>query len=102
VFLEFFDGEPSAVSRGLLGRPKRTSGLLTPDATCPDCSTPMVRKAYLGHGPEIARCDECLAVFIAGSELPALARLELPPEPVAAEPTWIAKLLAWVPRWRIR
>jgi Zn-finger nucleic acid-binding protein len=98
VFLEFFDGEPSAVSRRMMKRPKRTTGLLMPDAACPDCSTPMTRKPYLGHGPEIARCDECLAVFISEGELPALARLELPPESSANEPTWIAKLLAWIPR----
>jgi Zn-finger nucleic acid-binding protein len=99
VFLEFFDGEPSAVSRRMLGRRKHAPGpVVGVGSACPDCSTPMTRKAYLGQGPELARCDECLAVFIAESELPSLANLELAPEPAAHEPTWIAKLLAWLPR----
>jgi hypothetical protein len=99
IFLEFFDGEPSALSRGLRaattpsGRPS-VSGPLR----CPDCIQPMVRRAYLGHGPELARCEGCLAIFLTPAEASELARLELPPEPPQPEPSWLERLLGWLPR----
>lgn len=98
MFLEFFDGEPSAISRGLAERTE-----LTPSArpasgdaiSCPDCEAPMIRRAYLERGPELLRCDTCLAVFLRPWEVARLAALELEPR---AEPSWLERLLRWLPR----
>ena len=99
LFLEFFDGEPSALSRELRehgdtgARPARHP---SHPLACPDCEAPMVRRAYLGEGPELARCESCLAVFLAPDQVAALARLELAREP-EPEPSWLARLLGWLP-----
>lgn len=99
MFLEFFDGEPSAISRGLRGR----SDLVgtppsepTESLFCPDCDGPMVRRRYLEHGPELARCESCLAVFLTPAEVEELARLTLPAEE-SAEGSWLDRLLRWIP-----
>ncbi len=101
LFLEFFDGEPSAISRGLRQRldldERASRSVLESTLHCPDCRAPMVRRAYLDQGPELARCDTCMAVFLTPSEVAALARLEL--EPVAPhEPSWLDRLLRWLPK----
>lgn len=99
LFLEFFDGEPSAISREL----RASSDLDTTRASaprgplaCPDCDEPMVRRAYLGEGPELARCETCLAVFLTPHEVARLARLELSREPEPEE-SWLVRLLGWLP-----
>jgi Zn-finger nucleic acid-binding protein len=99
IFLEFFDGEPTAISRAVVQRDalSRSGAAFEGELRCPDCATPMVRKAYLGHGPELARCEQCLAVFLAPDEISMLASIALPPEPPASEPTWLSRLLAWLP-----
>jgi hypothetical protein len=99
LFLEFFDGEPSAISRDLRERADvaATRGRDAPEQlACPDCEEPMVRRAYLGEGPELARCETCLAVFLAPHEVAALARLELAREP-EPEASWLVRLLGWLP-----
>jgi hypothetical protein len=102
LFLEFFDGEPSAISRELrersdvgAARAREAPARLA----CPDCEEPMVRRAYLGEGPELARCETCLAVFLAPHEVAQLARLELAREPEPEE-SWLARLLGWLPGLR--
>lgn len=100
LFLEFFDGEPSAISRGVRtrGDVAHTGHAPRPgDAlTCPDCGTHMTRRPYLDSGPALARCETCLAVFLTPSEVEELARLALSPEPVE-EPSWLDRLLRWLP-----
>lgn len=101
LFLEFFDGEPSAISRGLRERRDlsegRARGAHDAPLSCPDCEAPMARRPYLGQGPELARCDTCLAVFLSPSDVEALARLELEPE-ARKDPSWLERLLRWLPR----
>jgi Zn-finger nucleic acid-binding protein len=99
IFLEFFDGEPSAISRGMLksGGLARSGAASTGELVCPDCAAPMVRKAYLDQGPELARCEQCLAVFLAPDDVESLARLELAPEP-SEKPSWLDRLLRWIPK----
>jgi Zn-finger nucleic acid-binding protein len=99
IFLEFFDGEPAAISRAMVGRDElhRSGGAQAGELRCPDCACAMVRKAYLGVGPELARCEQCLAVFLAPDEVALLANLALPPEQTTAEPTWLSRLLGWLP-----
>jgi Zn-finger nucleic acid-binding protein len=90
VFLEFFDGEPVALSRRLLPalHPTRPG---TPSAgdelDCPDCRTPMVEQPYLRRGPAIARCESCMSVFATRPQLQELAEFRIP-EDGGAEPTW--------------
>jgi Zn-finger nucleic acid-binding protein len=99
VFLEFFDGEPSALSRGLEGRTELApAGGAAADGelACPDCGAVMVRAPYLGHGPALPRCGSCLAVFLTPAQREALAALALPPEPPREEPSWLERLVGWV------
>lgn len=95
VFLEFFDGEPIGLARRISSPPR--AGASTPaegPLTCPDCDALMVARAYLGHGPEIPRCETCLAIFLDPALRAALARHELSErEP---EPGWLEKLVGWL------
>ncbi len=101
LFLEFFDGEPSAISRGLVDRgdvPHAGEAPLPAEQlTCPDCATAMVRRIYLERGPSLARCESCMAVFLTPSEVDALSRLVLSPEE-REDPSWLERLLAWLGR----
>jgi Zn-finger nucleic acid-binding protein len=90
VFLEFFDGEPVALSRRLLPalhptRPDAPS--LGAELRCPDCRTPMVEQPYLHRGPHIARCESCMSVFATRAQLQELAGFRIP-EDGGAQPTW--------------
>jgi len=99
VFLEFFDGEPSALSRGLQERADLAPPGASPHAgelTCPDCGAAMVREPYLGQGPELPRCGSCLAVFLTPAQREDLATLALPPEEPTGEPSWLERLVGWV------
>ncbi len=99
LFLEFFDGEPSAISRGLRGRADVAPGPGSEPVSglrCPDCESTMTRRRYLDDGPELSRCESCLAVFLTPGEVEELARLTLAPEE-QREPSWLDRLLAWLP-----
>jgi Zn-finger nucleic acid-binding protein len=99
MFLEFFDGEPAAISRDILRNTdvKPTVSLNVGTLRCPDCAEEMVRKAYLDQGPELARCETCMAVFLAPDEVETLARMELKEEPAPKEPSWLSRLIGWLP-----
>ncbi len=93
-FLEFFDGEPIRLAREVLeARPTGASKLPARPLSCPDCGTPMVRRAYLDTGVELSRCETCLAVFVSTDELQLLASAmqALPPE---RPPTLFERILA--------
>jgi Zn-finger nucleic acid-binding protein len=99
-FIEFFDGEPSAISRAIDARKEEApDARLDPsELVCPDCSSALILRAYLGQGPDIARCDDCMAVFVSRKDIEALARLELSPEErEKEEPSWMARLFDWLP-----
>ena len=102
VFLEFFDGEPSALARGLDRRPDLAPTGGRPqggDHRCPDCGEPMVIRAYLDQGPEVPRCETCLAVFLTPALRVEMARLRLARDPEATEDEgWMHKLLGWLDR----
>ena len=114
LFLEFFDGEPSGLARSLLGEARPVSAgpadpmepspsptaaaLPEPDReelVCPDCERALSFRAYLGEGPELPRCEVCLAVFLTPALLERVADLELSPEPEA--PSWLERLMSWLP-----
>lgn len=75
VFLDFFDGDPGELCRGILERALQHSGGSHPTTTtlCPDCSIPMEPLRYLIDGPEISRCGGCMGLFATPSQLLTLA-----------------------------
>jgi Zn-finger nucleic acid-binding protein len=100
VFLAFFDGEPTAVSREIRGHldrfpdaPHRAGGK---PLECPDCQRMMEVYPYFDEGPEIARCTGCMAVFATATQARALSAFTLPPE----SESWLDRLLGRLrPRW---
>lgn len=86
VFLEFFDGDPGELCRGILERALKHSGGSQPTTTnlCPDCSIPMEPRRYLRDGPAISRCGGCMGLFATPSQLLALAAHAEPEQPASA------------------
>ena len=97
VFLEFFDGEPAALSRGLAGAAPPASGRPTGDAVCPDCEETMVLRPYLDEGPVIPRCEGCLAVFLTPALREEMAAWRAAPD-APEEASWVTRLLGWLDR----
>ena len=97
VLLDFFDGEPSDLSRRLVGpqpagRPALAS-IPEEEPACPDCNLVMVASSYLGTGPFVLRCVQCLALFARRPQLEALAAFN-PPAPGPRPPQgWFARLV---------
>ena len=93
VFLEFFDGEPSALAKEirthleLFETPLRVGG--DPFA-CPDCRRTMDVHPYLDEGPSIARCNRCMALFATPEQIRALSNFGFMQDP----PTWFERLVA--------
>ena len=84
VFLDFFDGEPGDLARGVLAhfRPGEDLMEIDPaDLTCPDCGTAMIPHRYMEQGPGIGRCDACMAAFATPAQLQQLADLIFSEEP---------------------
>lgn len=102
VFLEFFDGEPSALARGLEKRsdlPPTGGRGHGGDHLCPDCGEPMVIRPYLDQGPAIPRCETCLAVFLTPALRHEMAQLRLAREPEESEERgWMDRLMTWLDR----
>ncbi len=96
TFFDFFDGEPIALAAGTVrDAPPSASRLPLRAPTCPDCGIPMERRAYLGEGPELARCEGCLGLFVGAGELASLAQTQLAPPGEPPPDGWVAKLVAW-------
>jgi Zn-finger nucleic acid-binding protein len=83
VFLEFFDGDPGDLSRGVLERMLAHSGdhPFRADPPCPDCEIPMVQSRYLDTGPAVARCSRCMGVFATPFQLREVASYSDTDEP---------------------
>jgi hypothetical protein len=76
VFIEFFDGESSAIARDLVkSAPLRAGTSVDSEAKpiCPECAIPMHTGSYLGDGPEIERCGGCASLFMTRDGLEAMA-----------------------------
>ncbi len=94
TFLDFFDGEPIGIARDALeDAPARRAQAPERPATCPDCDRAMVDRPYLDDGPMLARCDTCMAVFVSGERLEALAAARVKPLDEEA-PSWLQRLRA--------
>ena len=75
VFLEFFDGDPGELCRGVLARALEHAGENNPPAwpTCPDCQLPMAPQRTISGGSAIARCNGCMGLFATPAQLRELA-----------------------------
>lgn len=76
VFVEFFDGESSAIARDLVHSISPRAGTSVDSETrpiCPECAIPMHTTSYLGDGPEIERCGSCASFFMTRDGLGAMA-----------------------------
>ncbi len=98
VFLEFFDGEPVDLSRGVVEHVKRFAVASGPgdqlDGVCPDCQKSMVVQRYLEQGPRIARCDGCMAIFATSEQVRALASFRFTQD----GSSWFERLVAQLGR----
>lgn len=95
AFLEFFDGEPVALAGAMLSVVRLDGPVLFHDElVCPDCVAPMERRAYLEQGPQVPRCETCLALFLDPALLEELARTRFTEE--EEEKTWFGRLLSAV------
>jgi Zn-finger nucleic acid-binding protein len=85
VFLEFFDGDPGDLSRGVLERMLEHSGGDPPrgNPRCPDCEIPMKPSRYLETGPVVSRCGRCMGLFATPSQLREVASYSDTEEPEA-------------------
>jgi Zn-finger nucleic acid-binding protein len=98
VFLEFFDGEPAGLSREITAHltgfdsPLRVGGA---PPSCPDCDRHMDVYPYLGEGPNLARCNRCMAVFATPEQIRALSNFRI----IEDAPSWAERALAAVRRW---
>lgn len=95
VFLEFFDGEPSALSKEIKQHLQHTEtqhraplGHGDPLA-CPDCERTMDVHPYLDEGPHIARCNRCMAVFATPEQILALSAFQF----IQDTPPWYTRLV---------
>lgn len=94
VFVEFFDGEPVSVARGV--RELVTEGPVASAAaplTCPDCGTTLQQAGYEGAGPLLWRCGDCMGLVADFATLEQLARHHLPPARSAGVLHRLARLL---------
>ena len=83
VFLDFFDGEPGDLARGVITcyPPSEDAVEISGELTCPDCQAAMTPHQYLDRGPGIGRCDACLAAFATPAQLQRLADMVFAEEP---------------------
>jgi hypothetical protein len=93
VFLDFFDGEPALLSREITLHLERFQMPFKPGSAplrCPDCERSMDVHPYLNDGPNIARCNRCLAMFATPEQIRALATFDFIEDPLP----WQSRLLA--------
>ncbi|MFK7991261.1 MAG: zf-TFIIB domain-containing protein [Sandaracinaceae bacterium] len=94
AFLEFFDGEPVALAQAMLSVVRLDGPVLLHDElVCPDCVAPMPRRAYLEQGPDVPRCETCLAVFLDPALLEELARTRFVDPDGEDEESWFGRLM---------
>ena len=84
AFLDYFDGEPGELSRGVLEQhleARLTEGpaVDAEGTSCPDCALHFQRQTYM-EGPSVWRCGGCQAIYATLADLRALAAYRLPDE----------------------
>jgi hypothetical protein len=93
VFLEFFDGEPSSLSKEIKQHLQQFESPLKiggDPIQCPDCDRIMEVHPYLDEGPNIARCNRCMALYATPEQIRALSSFHF----IADDPSWFARLIA--------
>ncbi|MBK8170080.1 MAG: hypothetical protein IPK60_07015 [Sandaracinaceae bacterium] len=77
-YFDFDDGEPSNIARALMSKVTITVAErhTHPNAPrCPDCQVAMEWMDYLKEGPVVARCGECMSLFVPDDCMADLARV---------------------------
>ncbi len=78
AFFGYFDGEPSALARALPPMTTREPVFEEPPR-CPDCDLAFELRPWLHDGgPDVLRCEGCMAIFATPAALEALARYTAP------------------------
>lgn len=94
AYMDFFDGEPSAIARELTEQQKRAPSkpqLPAPaPLRCPACQIEMRVAPYMEGGPSISRCPRCLAIFASARQLALLAVFV---ETEEKEKSWLHRVL---------
>ena len=94
VFLDYFDGEPTAIAAMLCVSLEPSNAQLGA-VSCTDCNVKMRLQAYLETGPDLYRCSACMAAFLTPGQIAALAGFTLP-EPDEPKRGWVSILKAWL------
>ncbi|MBO6933663.1 MAG: zf-TFIIB domain-containing protein [Deltaproteobacteria bacterium] len=96
VFVDYFDGDPSAIARRMAdaGALEQATRPLDRDPVCPDCDQALVLLPYLDDTKPLWRCEGCAGAFLTPGMLDHLADYRWSePQP----PGLITRLLQW---WR--
>jgi Zn-finger nucleic acid-binding protein len=96
VWIDWFDGEISAVARNVTPRRARSSPApATPGRarSCPCCNRGLDAEPFRDLGPEILRCPDCAGVFIPPGSLAEIVAMGPPEDQPQAEPSVLARLV---------
>jgi len=63
---------------------------------CVDCSVSLQRQPYLGTGPELLRCPECMGAFLSTDDIRTLSRFHK--QTGVENPGWWSRFWAWAHR----
>ncbi len=94
VFIDYFDGEPTAIAVELRETLEPVNTQLD-TVSCTDCNVTMRLQAYLDSGPDLYRCSACMAAFLTPQQIEALAGFTLS-EPEEPKRGWVSILKAWL------
>ena len=81
---DFDDGEPSNIARDLQPSLSNVTARVAPQPGtphCTDCSASMSWMTYLENGPLVARCGECMSMFVPHEYIAELSRVGVETEP---------------------
>ena len=119
VFLEYFDGEPIGIARGLLALrpeleldPDQDPGAPAPDAQatkssipepgpahCPGCGGAEVTPLRYLDGPLVSRCHDCLSLSATREQFVRLAQHHMPRESQTPREGLWARLRRYIHSW---
>jgi Zn-finger nucleic acid-binding protein len=96
AWIDWLDGDPAALARGLRTRPARRAPAPAVDGTCPVCATPLHAEPLPGGTVVVERCADCTGIFVSADAVARLARSEPPAKGgvvEGAEPPLLTRLL---------
>ncbi|UQA56672.1 zf-TFIIB domain-containing protein [Polyangium aurulentum] len=96
VWIDWFDGEISAVARNVTPERTRTPPAPAPSArarSCPRCNRGLDAEPFRDQGPQILRCPDCAGVFIPPGALAEVVAMGPPEDRPSAEPSVLSRLV---------